>query len=398
MVTGRVKLLHQKNKYIDLANNNLIDGNNLLIKRVLFSSGASFLLQFINVIQPVLLVPLFLNNWGQDNYGRWIILTSLLTYFTLLDFGGQNYIGNLFSFALINGRQKKFIKRLSESISFFLFISLIALILLIFILILLNNINFSEKIIIFLVSSSFIISVPGGIYVTVYRASGLFARGAMIGSFFRTLQLIFSIIILYNHCSILQYSILLFIFSILLPIFIICDSRNKIIACKQIEINFKNAKNGIKFLKGSLRFWIISMSSLFNAQGILLIIGYFSSPALVVIYSTHKTIAGIINFIPMILQSSFWTDLNFLWSQKQFKKLKFIVLNSIFIVMIFSAIISTIIFLYSKIIFNLWISNKIIMNPSLLLIFLLQNFLFSGLVPQITAGAPSHFVVTFTLD
>ncbi len=90
--------------------------------------------QVIAAIQTILLVPLFLRAWGADEYGRWLVLTALVSYFNLLDFGGQNYIGNLLAIDYAQGKKESFREKLSEGVSLFTFIALATLVLLIIVL------------------------------------------------------------------------------------------------------------------------------------------------------------------------------------------------------------------------------------------------------------------------
>ncbi|MDO9584948.1 MAG: hypothetical protein Q7I93_00510, partial [Syntrophales bacterium] len=158
------------------------------LHRLLLGVGSSGMSQVIAAAQPILLVPLFLRAWGADEYGRWLVLTALVSYFSLLDFGGQNYIGNLLAIDHARGKKEEFREKLSEGVSLFIFIALAVLILLVIVLfglmnsslpVLGNLLSTKECWIILFLGSNFLISIPGGVYVTAYRSSGLFVRGTM---------------------------------------------------------------------------------------------------------------------------------------------------------------------------------------------------------------------------
>ena len=51
--------------------------------------------QIIIAATAIALVPLYIAAWGVDGYGRWLSLTAVIAYLSLLDLGGQNYVGNL---------------------------------------------------------------------------------------------------------------------------------------------------------------------------------------------------------------------------------------------------------------------------------------------------------------
>src|SRR3990172_4082748 len=81
--------------------------------------GSAALGQFIEVANVILLVPLFCRAWGAAKYGWWISLTALISYLSLLDFGGQNYIGNLLADSYIRKDEAQFRRWLSEGVSLF---------------------------------------------------------------------------------------------------------------------------------------------------------------------------------------------------------------------------------------------------------------------------------------
>src|SRR5881628_3707381 len=58
-----------------------------LAARIYASTAAFLVSRVINVATSLLLVPLYLSHWSQGYYGEWLALSSLVTYFTLFDFG-----------------------------------------------------------------------------------------------------------------------------------------------------------------------------------------------------------------------------------------------------------------------------------------------------------------------
>jgi hypothetical protein len=71
----------------------------------------------------VLVVPLFLRTWAAEGHGRWLSLGALLSCLTLLDLGGQNFIGNILTDAYTRGEERKFRQYSSEGVSLFVFIA-----------------------------------------------------------------------------------------------------------------------------------------------------------------------------------------------------------------------------------------------------------------------------------
>lgn len=146
--------------------------------------------QVLSATSSILLVPLFLRAWGADGYGKWVALTAIISYLSLLDLGGQNFIGNMLAREYVRGNENGFHKTLSEGVSLFALIALVAFSLLGLVLGLpatwlpsqLGPLSLNERLVLLLMGTSYLLSIPGGVYVTAYRATGLFARGTMVGN------------------------------------------------------------------------------------------------------------------------------------------------------------------------------------------------------------------------
>ena len=56
-------------------------------KRVGFTLGANVYGQIVTIAAQIGLVPILLHAWGIERYGAWLLLSALLAYLTLSDFG-----------------------------------------------------------------------------------------------------------------------------------------------------------------------------------------------------------------------------------------------------------------------------------------------------------------------
>lgn len=70
------------------------------IKRNFTANSIGFL---INMFLTLILVPVFLNNWGSEFYGEWLLLTSIVSYLSLSDLGFNTVTSNQFGIAYSSG-------------------------------------------------------------------------------------------------------------------------------------------------------------------------------------------------------------------------------------------------------------------------------------------------------
>lgn len=368
------------NRY--LAPNSLSPG----FARIIKGFGSNVIGQIITAISSILTVPLFIDAWGTDIYGKWLTLFALVSYLTLLDLGGQNYIGNLLSQAFAQNDDDLFRDVLSRGISLFLFIFSIGWLLFLSVLflppILFPVISYpfdlSDKLILLALGTNNLISVPAGVFVTCYRATGRLARGTMIGNLARIVSLGIQVLILILHFSPLIFSTVSLAVGITLTAYLLFDSKLSIPQRRSIKINFVNLKAGFPYLGAAAFFWFLSLSTLINSQGVIIILGSKTSSTEVALYSTHRTVAGLLGYIGGLLLSPLWPELTFLYSQSRKEELTRASLVTIKFIVTITGLTGLALFLLLPIVYPTWIGKRMDLNILLLTIFLVQGILYSG--------------------
>jgi O-antigen/teichoic acid export membrane protein len=355
---------------------------------LLLGIGSSGLGQLIGASQAILLVPLFLHSWGSNGYGQWIALTAMISYLGLLDLGGQSYLGNLLTIDYAKDDLKGFTKKLSEGVSFFSFLSAGVVILLAALLFglplatgqALENMlpGHNNAWAILALAGSVLLAIPAGVYVTTYRATGLFARGMMVGNLLRFVELVFYIAMLVLKVPAEAYAAGLLAAAVFRTFFIILDSRRHIPVSREIKINLGLAWQGRTYLKGSLQFWILALATTLNQQAVLIIITAVINPLAVVTYATHRTAAGIIGYISSFVQAPLAPELSVLWARQRQKDLQEAVLLSVKFVLLASLLAGLFLWVSLPVIYPFWTGKTLNFDPLLLGIFIFQMVLASA--------------------
>ena len=350
--------------------------------------GSSALNHAILFFQAIVLVPFFLKAWGADGYGSWITLTAFISQMALLDLGGQTYIGNILAMSYAESNGEDFRRRLSEGVSLFLFIGLGSFIILVLSLIFFLNADipglgrpltvYEALILGFLGTELFLLKIPGGIYVAAYRATGLFARGAMIGNLIRTFGMTAFLVLLLFKVSPLIYAGAMLTIGILLTIVIVLDSRKKIPECREISLGFKTAKDGLNHLSGAIYFWFMAIANTAKQHGIILILAYYTSPVVVALYSTHRALTNIPRYFNLMLQGPLWPELTFLWARKRYSELCRITFFNIKAVLILTAFVSMSLWLCAPLAYPVWTGKQLEIDKILLSLLLIHGIVFAG--------------------
>ena len=77
-----------------------------IAKRTALGSFMNTLGQIIRALEQIIFVPLFLWAWSKALYGEWIILFSIIGYFSIADLGTGNYITNKMTQLYSKGKLK----------------------------------------------------------------------------------------------------------------------------------------------------------------------------------------------------------------------------------------------------------------------------------------------------
>jgi O-antigen/teichoic acid export membrane protein len=360
-----------------------------IVSRLGLGIGSSALSQSINALQAIALVPLFLAAWGNNLYGQWLALSSLTSYLSLLDFGGQTFVGNLLAMSAARGDWSEFRRTLSRAVSLFLFLSTAALVLLVGGVLLARRFvipgmprqlsTWEAWTIVLQGVAVVLLAIPGGIYGTVYRAVGLFSRGTMAGNAFRTLGLGLSALLLVFRASPIAFAACSVLVGLALTVFIVWDTRRAIPECRDIQVAPVEARGGLlQFARGALHFWLLSLAQLLNQQGVILIIVRVLGSASVPLYATHKVLSNIPGYIAALVQGPSTPELSRLWAIDRKDRLSSLALGLVRALIVLTGTGALLIWLCAPSLYPLWTGKLLTVDRELLAILLIQAVIAAG--------------------
>lgn len=348
--------------------------------------ASATLSQIISAAKSILLVPLFLKAWGADGYGKWLTLTALVSYVSLIDLGGQLYIGNIMAREYVRGDKGRFLQKLSEGMSLFILLSLVVFFLLLtvvsFPLLTLPGhdgpLNLSERFIIFFMGSALLMAVPGGVWVQSYRATGLFVRGTMVANILNVMGLLCYIAILALGASPMIYAASFLVVSTIGTLYVIWDIRHIIPETRRINLSFASAWAGRFHVSGSFHFWIMALGNGLKQQGVIIILAAAVSPVMVALYATHRVITGLVAYVSSIIQPAVWPEMTFLYAKGRRDDLNYLLLLTIRLVVLLSCGAALILLIFGPLIYLTWLGRKLDFHPILMFFLVSQIILFAG--------------------
>jgi O-antigen/teichoic acid export membrane protein len=349
-------------------------------QRVVHGLASSMLGQVLSILQAFLLVPLYFRAWGVDGYGRWLAISAAVAHLALLDLGGQSFIGNSLAYAYARSDKEHFRRTVEHALSLFMFLAGIAFAALCSFLVVWPSAQFTpgDRLTSVLLGAAYLLTVPGGIVASCYRATGQIVRGNTLGNIFRGVSFGVLAGALAFKVGPVSYAAIFFLLYLTNFLSVTWDFRQRILSFEPSALSLKNARAGATLLRGSFTFWLISISQTFNNQGFLLLLAFLLGDQAVVLYSTHKTASGIIGYTTSLFQPSVWSELSFLAARQEMERTARITLLSIRANVLFAGVLAIILWFAGPFAYSVWTRRALEVRPILLALLILQAVLAAG--------------------
>ena len=364
-----------------------------LDRKIVSGTIANLITQVIHFTSRIILPPLFILSWGIDTYGEWILITSFIAYLSLTDMGGQIYVIN----KLCEHWTKNEIKQYSETFrsGILFFISVPLLIFTVAYLFLSTNVNldftniskFDLKIIILSLVFQFCISMPLGLLLGVYRATGYYFKGIMYSNAIAIFQLTLSSGLLYIGVDIVTLSLAQLIPYILIGWIVSIDlfKNNNILNLRSISlIDINNIK---KIIRPSLSVFLIQFSQMLSMQGVVIALGLTVSKGELVLYTLSRTVVFSAQQISSLFSHPAWPEYTKYYHLENFNKLKSIFIKVLILSITVAFSIIFLIYFYGPYIMHLWVGDEIIYN------YQLMNALLIYMVFKLIWSLPGDFII-----
>lgn len=369
-------------------------------KRIFQGISAIFVGQLINFATRILLVPLFLRAWGTDIYGEWLALTSIATYISITDFGGQLYVVNRLTQLHAQNNIHEFRRTLHTGLVLFFAAPILVLILFTFISIWLplgaigvvKTSHFEAFWVLMLLAFQLALTLPHGLIVGVYRAIGLLPRGMMFANAAQLLLLILVAGALWLDLGIIEVAAIQILPYAVITTIAFFDLHRRFPHFSIVSMRDADKKLAKAFIGPSLQFFSLQISQLMSLQGIVLIVSILFGSIQVVVFTTLRTIPNTIRQLSGVLSQSSWPEITRLdaeGNKEYLHKLFKVILRSTLALSIFFAILFH---YFGEFIYHLWLGHVLSYNSTLMdlfLVYLLQLTFWSACT-QVLMATNNH--------
>jgi len=356
--------------------------NDTFYSRFIKGISAFFVGQIFYFLLRILLPPLFLRAWGVNIYGEWLVLTSLVTYLSLVDLGSQLYIVNRLTQAHAQNDIGLFRSLLHTGMTLFFILPLVVFLIFSTIITLspiqqwlhlhVISSTMAQGVLIAL-AFQFVFSLPQGLLTGVYRAIGKLPRGVMLCNIITLGQLVFTALALWLHASLFIVALVQTL-PFLLVAFVAALDLNihhpefHLFSLKYARLNLLK-----EFIFPSLNFLAIQLSQAFSIQGIVIIVGIALGSLQVVMFSTMRTIVYLIRQILSLVSNTAWPELTRLDAQRRNTDLYTLYTFILRTTMVASATIVILLHYSVSYLYRLWLHDKVPFDQFLMDLFFLYG-------------------------
>jgi len=361
-----------------------------VIKNIIAGTGN----QAINVICRLIQVPLLLSVLGTSEYGRWIVLSSIPSILSMSNIGFGSVAANDISISIAANNIKKAKEIYSTTL-----IIIIGIVVNIFLISLIasNFINFSgflgvsntrereiQYAFIFL-ALNVLINFPNEVFSSRFRAARMANVSIAISGFRPLVDLIAISFVVRFSTTFDDLSLALLTTSVIYLFFIQQWSR-KVMPCLSFSFKFVKFENFYSLFTKGLSFQLFTLGNILQLQGTIFVIQFILGPTYVALYSSIRTLTGIVNQALGMINQATWPEFTHLLGKSDYGRAARLHRIGSLICYLLAFFGFFLLAILGQYIYNIWTLKNLNLPFHLLIVFLLP-------IPISAASACSHSVI-----
>lgn len=337
--------------------------------RVFRAIGAESIGQLLNIAVRLLLVPLFLSAWGTQGYGEWLILTAAAGWFSLADFGGQLYFINRMTESWAKRQLDEFQKIFTAGMFLFGVSSAVLMGLAGVTLTLsefpswlgIEDASFDvARWVLLIMCFRVLASLPLGLLLGVYRATGAQATSVMYGNLMLLIQLITGAAVLWCRGGMVLMACTEVIGLLLVSVLVAFDLRQR----TPPEVNlFALRRPDMRIIQQawipSLHFLGIQLAMAVIIQGSVIAVAKTLGPFEVAVFSTLRTVSNVVSRFLGMMSHSAWPEFTRLETESDNEGLVRLFSTIFFASTVAGLLYLVVLQLYGEELFDLWLREQL---------------------------------------
>ncbi len=342
-------------------------------ERLIQSFAAQGFGQVITIVIQVLSIPLFLTFWGAHLYGEWLLLSTIPSYITLSNLGFGIAAATEMTLSVARGDKERALNVFQSTwifisaISLFLIVLFFALVFFIPItgwlnLQLISLTQAREIIILFILQLALL--QHRGMYDAMYRTDGNFARGVTIFNIWKLAEFVASALVVWRGGGPVAVAGVVLGTQVVATALVHLDLRR---LSPWLIWGWSQARvDTLKQIAGpAIGFVGFPIGYALSIQGMTMVIGIFLGPAVVVAFSTTRTLTRFVWQIMNAISNSTQVEFSVAMGKNDIDLARHIHRRSCQLAVWLTAISSIVLALTGRYIYTVWTKGKVQYDPVL---------------------------------
>lgn len=362
----------------------------------------------IQLINQVILIPLYLIYWPIDLYSDWIVITALSAFFSMSDMGLNSVTQNQFSISYNQNRLQECESLLTNNyILVFCMGILMTLGSIIFVtsfnIIQILNLHYLSRIeasiIFILLLMHIFIGMGSTVLDSVYRSQSLTYKAIYIGQIARLCECIIILLSLILKIPILWMVLLYLAPRIISLIYRINNTK------KYFDYRFSLKSTNILLLKQiivpSITFMSFPIGNAIIYQGFTLVVNKIFGADALVLFNTIRTLCNFVKTMITTILQAVWPEFTIAYSKKNIMRMKSLFKKVMIIANSSGIILCTFILSFGPWIYRIWTAGSIDFNYplaiSFIIVLLFYNIWSSSYVVLVSTNKHSRLGIAYLI-
>lgn len=300
-----------------------------LVDRVVRGTLALSLVTAVNMAGQIATVPIAMHAWGAARYGEWVALSALVGFLTLVDLGVQPHVVNQMTAAHARGDSETFLTELHSA--FRLQSALVTGLLLVGAAVtaalpiqrwygVVTASRIEVYLTVLLLGAELLIGVVTGPIGGSYRATGRFARGALVNLAHRVLFFGGQLTLMLAGAGFVFVALARVALSLVISAWLLLDLRRALPWFSMSELR-GDLRAGIKMLVPASLFVLTGLADYLTLQGTVLVVQSLAGGAEVTQFTTQRTMVNMGRMLASQLPIVLWPEITAMSARGEIQKL-----------------------------------------------------------------------------
>lgn len=323
--------------------------------------GANVTSQAITILIQITSIPVFLYFWTLEQYGAWLVLAAIPSYFALADFGFLSVTINKMTIVTAAGDACRANVLFQTSFKLWKLVLGGVLLISIAMVIIIDYAPLDttgNKLTLILLATSAVLSMSSALADAIFRSNGEFALGTHLGNGARVIEWLGLLAGLAVGGSFLSAAIGQFLACILTFVlrWQISRKRHPAVCWSTDAASNRELR---ELFKPAVAFMAFPLGNAINIQGMTLIVGYLFGPAFLAMFNTYRTLSRIQIQAVSVVGKSIWPELSRQFGARNQKNVLSLTRHGTFISIIIAFTTCILLYTFGEYLLQLWTSGRV---------------------------------------